>query len=295
MKKIRIAALVFALCLGAAAMAGCGDEKSNKKAEKKEEKKTEQAVESVDEDELESAIEEAAEKLDKEDEETATEFTGYAPTEEILNADYNSGLIQIGNDIFRQGGFYTVKQFFEEYSDRYDFYYEYWDSRDYTEFNIEGIYSESENGSLEIVSKTDPNNSRVVFFQPLDKEAITSVGDCIVTYILRSDGENMFYPHHNDEMKYTEVEPFLESLGYKKGETYNGEDIYNYSDEVYKNTKGYWLFVKGSEKNLFGEYPFYKYRFAIDDQTGKVEVSVNDLFDIHWRGTSSWIPAEDSQ
>ena len=55
MKKTRIAALVFALCFGAAAITGCGDEKSNKKAEKTEEKKTEQTVENSDENTDETA------------------------------------------------------------------------------------------------------------------------------------------------------------------------------------------------------------------------------------------------
>lgn len=34
----------------------------------------------------------------------------YTPTDEIKNAQLSSGLIQIGNDVFRNGGYYTVGQ-----------------------------------------------------------------------------------------------------------------------------------------------------------------------------------------
>ena len=71
----------------------------------------------------------------------------YAPSEEILNAPFSSGLVQIGNDVFKQGGYMTVSQFIKQYGDKYDcseiepdlgietnnlyfFYYKVWSAAD---------------------------------------------------------------------------------------------------------------------------------------------------------------------
>lgn len=51
--------------------------------------------------------------------------TEYAPTEEILNAKFNSGLVQLNNDIFQQGGYITVEDFVEKYKGRYSIRYHY--------------------------------------------------------------------------------------------------------------------------------------------------------------------------
>lgn len=54
-------------------------------------------------------------------ESTATGQAGqYTPSQEILDADLSSGLVQIGNDIFRNGGYMTINEFLAEYGDKYD-------------------------------------------------------------------------------------------------------------------------------------------------------------------------------
>lgn len=45
----------------------------------------------------------------------------YAPTGEIKNARLSSGLIQIGDYVFKNGGYYTVGQFMEEYGDKFEY------------------------------------------------------------------------------------------------------------------------------------------------------------------------------
>ena len=44
----------------------------------------------------------------------------YTPTDEIKNAQLSSGLIQIGNDVFRNGGYYTVGQLMKELEGKYE-------------------------------------------------------------------------------------------------------------------------------------------------------------------------------
>ncbi|MDE6727794.1 MAG: hypothetical protein K2J80_07635, partial [Oscillospiraceae bacterium] len=47
----------------------------------------------------------------------------YAATDEILNADFSSGLIQMNNDVFQQGGYITVSELVEKYNESYDISY----------------------------------------------------------------------------------------------------------------------------------------------------------------------------
>lgn len=53
------------------------------------------------------------------------EMIEYAPADEILNAKFNSGLVQLNNDVFQQGGYITVEDFVEKYKDRYSIRYHY--------------------------------------------------------------------------------------------------------------------------------------------------------------------------
>lgn len=46
-----------------------------------------------------------------------------AATDEILNAKFDSGLVQFYNDVFQCGGYLTVAEFIEKYKSSYDFSY----------------------------------------------------------------------------------------------------------------------------------------------------------------------------
>lgn len=56
-------------------------------------------------------------------EDNTTNKINYAPIDEIVNAKLNSGLIQLNNDIFQQGGYINVADFVDKYKDKYDFTY----------------------------------------------------------------------------------------------------------------------------------------------------------------------------
>lgn len=314
MRKItRIAAFALALSLCAVSMTGCGDKKT-------EEQDIEQAIGSMDDKELESKLEEAAEQIEKEEADAKKSPDSYAPSDEIKNAGFESGLIQIGSDVFRRGGYYTVEQFADEFSDRYDFYADYspWES---TEFNLDGLYDSSENSSFVIIPKNDDSFRIRVNFRPADPEETGPVAekDCVVTDFDPYNGTQepvtcIWYPQNNDDLKYTEVEAFLDSYGLMKKENANDYDPMKYdgSDHVlyrdYDQSKeydyyfycgkagdepeGYYFYVRSDEKNLFGAYPVYKYSYHPDYDTGKVDTwgSIAGMLN-----TDDWKSAKDSQ
>ena len=59
-------------------------------------------------------------KTEKEDLKPRPKLVEYVPTDEIRNASLSSGLIQIGNDVFRNGGYYTVGQLMKEMEGKYE-------------------------------------------------------------------------------------------------------------------------------------------------------------------------------
>lgn len=63
----------------------------------------------------------------------------YKPSDEILNADFSSGLIQIGNDIFKDGGYMTVAEFCEQMKGKYTYEEMFYD-REYSTKNRAVLY-----------------------------------------------------------------------------------------------------------------------------------------------------------
>ena len=73
-------------------------------------------------------------KVEKEEKTKKSKKKVNAPLEEIIEADFDSLLIQIDGHILRQGGYMTVKELVEECGDDFDFFYEdgpYEERRDY--------------------------------------------------------------------------------------------------------------------------------------------------------------------
>ncbi len=116
-KPIIAAVLAAAVC---AALAGCESSDPENMTEKDFEsvvKNLESYVQSSDKASAKSG------KSSKPEENSEPEEIAYAPTDEIKNADFNSGLVQMNNEVFRQGGYITVAEFVEKYKDAYDITY----------------------------------------------------------------------------------------------------------------------------------------------------------------------------
>lgn len=138
-KKVMGMALVATMLLS---MTGCGgNEAKNDDIEAK--------IDKMSEEEIEDAMLDYADEADAENNEVKTteavEEIAYEPTEQIINAEFNSGLVQINNDVFQQGGYITVGELFEQYSDKYDFEYEegtYEEHKDYlVEYKEDQFYN----------------------------------------------------------------------------------------------------------------------------------------------------------
>lgn len=129
MKK-RIMGIALAATMVMAGMTGCGGKKTDAD-------NIGEVIDSMSDEELESAILDKADELDSEDDEETNNTANdvkYEPTDEIMNAGFSSGLIQINNEVFQQGGYITVEELYEQYSDKYDFAYgdgTYEENKDY--------------------------------------------------------------------------------------------------------------------------------------------------------------------
>lgn len=275
-----IAATVSVLCL-CITLVGCGGSESNP------EQQLEDKMSSMSDKEAENEIEKAAESIEaaegKSAETTTTlqEIT-YEPCDEIINADFSSGLVQIGNDLFHCGGYFTVDQFIEEYSDRYDM----------SDINPNGLIESSSNidGSATIVSLNDPSIKIGIQYRSGDKENKIKVGEAIVFGFTASRIPCWYpkgIPADGTGYDYDNIPSFLEENGYKRtdwdGSEYHGvPDYYGaYWCHVnsFDNDKESFMFNDiGTEKNLFDCYPLYKYWFSYHLDDAKAHAFMMDTF-----------------
>ena len=288
MKKLsKTATFVLVICLGAVSFTGCGDKTSGKKTDKND---IESSFDSMDEKELESKIKEAAEKLDKEDKKAESNASGYAPTDEIKNADLSSGLIQIRNDVFKRGGYYTVNQFIEEFGDRYDM----------RKIDPDETINALSTCSADIYVNDLMEPFIHIRYAPLTEEYGSKVGDAVVIDfdVMDWDTEvnDMWYPtgitYENDArykgLKWADRDSFGESFGLTK--TFEPE-----KNKKYDAYEGGVLIVNGTEKNLFGVYPVFVYHLYFDEDT-----ECADYFcstpprDCYYQNTDDWTSAKES-
>jgi hypothetical protein len=280
MKKMtKITAFIFALCLGATAMTACGSEKESKKTE---EKKTEQAADSADEEELEDA-----EDLDED------ETAGYTPTKEIKKADFASGLVQIGDDVFRSGGYITVKEFVEKYGDKFELSYDMHeiDINDECDRYVDSFSAD----------KYDDNdgNYEYSFWVEYENNKDT-VGECSIKSINIADrllisginkGRDYDYWFPSGIKFQTENKTVDDII--KMFKDYDVVECDDKDDKEGTGINRYWkekatsvhneeanqkicFEIKGKEKNLEGTYPVYRYSFYYNADKEEIAFSTLD-------------------
>ena len=242
----------------------------------------------MDEQEIEEALE-SLDEDDEDDEEDAEEIKPAEPTDEIRNAPLSSGLVQIGNDVFRRGGFYTVNQFIEEFGDRYKITIED-EHFDDVEINPDGIYSEK-TLHFTMRSKNDPDITIYCDMRPLDEEQMTKIGDCIVVDFdfFLDPGDRNWYPSFPDNVNATEKDTYMESLGIPECVPDESDTLIMYRGlnkyDCYINDS---IYVRGTEKNLFGEYPIYSYDVTIDYDSGLIGLRSRGLGAVFYNNTDEW-------
>lgn len=275
MKKTRIAALVFALCFGAAAMAGCGDKKESDNQEKPT----------------------VSEIQNKE----------YAPTEEIKNAELSSGLIQIGDYIFKNGGYYTVGQFMEEYGEKFEHIG--------GELDLEGTLLGDEEKYAVLMPKDVPMNGNLPLYAisimysnlkaeegqetPTKDAIIYEIGAEMVDYdefdgIWQPGGIKAF----PNSIEQSEIAACFEVNGLKQSDSKNlfselsekkEYNVYTLNDSyAFKDNGAASCFVRGDEKNLYGVYPIHYYRFVYKDGSDTAKSFQRDRDLTYYTDTDDW-------
>ena len=270
--KLKITASIFAVCLAAVSLTACGGSGGNNTASKNDESTVEETT--VNEIESESAVENS-ESISTEKAATESSDSKYKPADEIINADFQSGLIQIGNDIFHNGGFYTVDQFIAEFGDRYDM----------SSLNTDDMLS-NEQDVTSFVSKNDPDITISIIYQNADLTTGARkdrIGNAVVLKVFPYDYEvakSTWYPTGlnkvNIDMTLAEAGEFFESLGFIKQESITQGDGKRLT-EVYSIYKGMncQFRVMSKENNLYGDTS--KYTYVIGGQDNSMECELTNI------------------
>ncbi len=201
--------------------------------------------------------------------------TNYKPSEEIINASFSSGLVQIGNDIFRQGGYSTVDHFIEEYGDRYDM----------SDINPNGLISSNniDTTSAVIISLSDSNIKIKIHYIPkMNEKNKTRIGDAIITDIHTVTDQDqgflyVWFPkgirNNAEGFDYYNIPEFLEKNNFNSvtedyvNERFSYPDTYSELSKVYfdgdldTNTGIFGFFAEAEDINIFGVKPIFYYQF----------------------------------
>ena len=216
---------------------------------------------------------------------------------EIKNADFNSGLVQINNDIFQMSGYISVADFVEKYKDRYDIMYTTDGVRlPYDEAGDYLIYSWDYTGEWkynllltpkEGVGKPDTQIKVQLQNRKTSGEEKIPVAEGVITEFNLNDDPTAKCPYWlsqgftNLYRDYSELE--TSNTGYKKdsfikmledkGFTIFEGNQYWTSEDL---NNRYWSssdridFQVSGETNSFGKKPQYLYRAVIDTNTDKL-------------------------
>lgn len=291
MKKQAILSAVMALGI-CFSLAGCGDSGSTPAATTAAQATTKAAATSADKD-IEKKLEKAANELEKAESAKTTKAATTAKAEityeakdEIKNATFASGLIQIGNDIFHNGGYYTIDSFLKEFGEKYDT----------AEINPAGYLKTNERKSYDIISKEDPSLSVIVsvYSGPSSDADKVKVADAIVLTCESIKKNAVWYPKGVtteggtvDGKSFTcdNVGAFLEENGFKQATQEQMDFDFCRCYGSYWDDPGSSMRVsqvtcreKATEANVFGLHPMYEYEFQYrmeDTKVWKVSCKTN--------------------
>ena len=230
---------------------------------------------------IEDKFNSIAEQIDKEengkvDSKTADSEVNYEASDEIKKADFASGLVQIGNEIFKNGGYMTVDQVVEKYSDKFD------TSGILPDSNV----SKNQSFFLYMTAKDDPS-LKVTGTCLANLNATTDKlrqGDCAAVLFTANKNEASWYPtgirKSGEGYDINSLVSMLEGLGYKKLTKSEVENKYykNYGmfwENSTKKAVHYVLRESGAEKNLYGYHPLIEYQFSFNLEDSKArDISV---------------------
>jgi len=270
MKKIISVVLMAAMVLS---IAGCG---GNGSGEDIDFDAIGEKIENMSDDELENAIEKGVGKLESMGENTTTAVQteeapkeeSYEPLQEIIDADLSSGLVQIGDDIFRLGGYMTVNEFIAQYGDKYDM----------SEIKPDG-YMEPTQFVMEGATVSKKDSGIKIYVSYINKTTdMIKIGDAIVADVSASLSDdfslsNTWYPGgiNSKEISFDELVKIIVADGFNEpsfgskdgiGSSWlNDSNIGFYSVEMQTEI---------NEINLLEKNPIINYYGSFDMENGKV-------------------------
>ncbi len=270
MKKILSVVLIAAMVLS---VAGCS---GNGSGEDIDFDAIGEKIENMSDDELENAIEEGVGKLESMGKTTTTaaqteeapKEESYEPLQEIIDADLSSGLVQIGDDIFKNGGYMTVNEFVEKYGDKYDM----------SEINVDGFVEPIGNvmeGAK--ITKKDSSIEIIVGYANYTDDMI-KIGDAIVADVYASlyddfSLSNTWYPGgiNSKEISYDELVKIMVADGFNEPSFKSKDGIG--SSWLRDSNSGFYaveMQTEMNEINLLEKNPIINYHGSFDMENGKV-------------------------
>ncbi len=265
-KKILSVVLMVAMVLS---VAGCG---GNSSGEDIDFDAIGEKIENMSDDELENAIEEGVGKLENMGETTTTaaqteeapKEESYEPLQEIIDADLSSGLVQIGDDIFKNGGYMTVNEFIEQYGDKYDM----------SEIKPDG-YMEPTNMRMESATVSKKDSEIKIYVNYVNEtDDMIKIGDAIVAIIgcgvYNFTSANTWYPGgiNSDAFSYDEIISIAEADGFIEPsfELLGTVGTYGVKSEIF------YVYAEIEETNLCGAKPFIVYSGLFDMENGNINM-----------------------
>lgn len=216
-------------------------------------------------------------------------------SDEIKNAIFTSGLIQMYNDVFQQGGYVTLADLVEKLGDSYtisNVYGEYEEIKDRPiKPNLkESGYLDTKSGEYELnlspkftvngmpdfdgdiqITLCNPSDKDIPLSETLVSQIQPRSGSMAPTIFPTGiSGNNVFNDYKNGKFVYGALLPedlsgFLTEQGFEfvKGSFYKDPMITNkqYYGKFWEAGVGYKLYLRGDTPNAFGAYPFYQYGF----------------------------------
>lgn len=259
----KITSMAAALCI-CAAMAGCGNTENSR--DKSAEKNTKTTIASDDVSITEAEYAETDESTE------APEDMEYVPTDEIINADLASGYIQIGDDIFREGGYMTVGEFVEKYSKKYDC----------SKISLSEEADEDFFRFIEVTQFGTDFTIELVCEPPAAGSG--TLADAVIICFGHEGGiasEKTWLPggigYHCTDRDYEGMAAYLQEKGFTEAEDPfpNGRDVSSEKMQEYVGTFNKYqdleistpygsitCFVQIDEENLYGVKPLMSYSFA---------------------------------
>lgn len=234
-------------------------------------------------------------------------------TDEIVNADFDSGLVQLNNEIFRQGGYITVADFVEKYKDLYEIRYSKAEDVPYEEFKDYLVTYESPSMYKDYYLTLTPKQGDHYLLEAhivnaTSRDERIAVSEAIVIgislaknshvsiwapggMVVYCEGLNQSYSSTlstpdgivgtNRDHTAKSFIALLEEKGFVPtdipGKSYQ---VALKNDKKYDNITKYYMitFYIAGKENLFGERPVYQYKVYYNENTEKIEDIKYEIF-----------------